>query len=117
MIPFAEFRQGKSPAETRQRSAFVLDWLSFILVESALLLHQKSTCDRGLKCNRTTAHPLSDNTAKRNVWRIETLVVIRLPFQLVPVFENERARREPDANCAQQSLRNADVTRLLCVDA
>jgi hypothetical protein len=44
----AEFQQRKSSAETSKRSAFVLDWLSFVLVESAPLLHQESTCDRDL---------------------------------------------------------------------
>jgi hypothetical protein len=62
-------------------------------------------------------HPRSGNTAGRDVWRIEVFVVIRLPFQIIPLFEKERACGEPDVNCAQQSLRNADVAMLLSVDA
>jgi hypothetical protein len=40
----AEFQQGKGPAETSNRSAFILAWISFVPVESAPLLHQESTC-------------------------------------------------------------------------
>jgi hypothetical protein len=62
-------------------------------------------------------HPRSENIAISDVWWIEALVGIRLPFQLVPLFEKERARGKPDVNCAEQTLRNADVARLLWVDA
>jgi hypothetical protein len=40
-----DFQQGKSSAETRKQSAFVVEWLSFVLVESAPLLDHESICD------------------------------------------------------------------------
>jgi hypothetical protein len=62
-------------------------------------------------------HTRLENTARRDVWRIEVLVIVRLSFQLGQLFEKETARGEPNINCAQQSLRNADVAIPLCVDA
>jgi hypothetical protein len=47
--------------------------------------------------------PRSGSTAGSDVSRIEALVVIRLPFQLVPIFKKERAPGEPGVNYAQKA--------------
>jgi hypothetical protein len=87
------------------------------MVESAPLLDQESTCDHGLSWNRTMIHPQSEITARRKVWQLEAFGVIQFPFQLVALFEKERGRGKADTNCAQQSLRNADVAILSWVHA